>query len=164
MKKSQKIGIFLLFILSNSKFALADVVGVSSKAALLQQLQIGLEIRLKDYDLPTYLTSKLPAGTSPELITSTFLSAWTQLTFSVCQQAIAKGQVPPNLSSQGPIEKWLIKIASRSWYRPSQSTDIQAAYDAGFNSANSNLPQSTRLALSCSFVFSSPNVYTILAN
>ncbi|MCX6123658.1 MAG: hypothetical protein NTV34_02750 [Proteobacteria bacterium] len=164
MKNALKTLSIALTLIVTSDLSFASVVGVSSRVALLQQLQFGLEIKLKDYDLPAYLTSKLPSGTQPELITSTFLSAWTQLTYMVCQQAIAKSQVPTNLTTPDAIKKWLTKIASKSWTKQSQQSEIGAAYEAGFNSVNSTLPQTSRLALSCSFILSSPNFYAITTN
>ena len=164
MKASSLVFSYLMSLLFAHGTILASVIGVAPRAALLQQLQLGLEIKLKDYNLPSYLTTKLPTGNRPELMTSTFMSAWTQLTYSVCKQAVVKGQVPPNLSTPDSIKKWLTKISVNSWSTPSQANEIQTAYDAGFNSANTGLPQNVRLALSCSYVLSSPNVYATTAH
>lgn len=153
----------VIFLASGSLLhAQSRVSGVSTKNALLHQIQLGLNINLSKYTLSASLLSKLPTTNNLSSITSSFQSAWTQLTFSVCSEAISKGEIPTNLSTASAIKAWLRNLATKTWAVTPGDSDIENSYQAGFSTVSVSVSAKNKMALSCSHILSSPNLYTIL--
>ena len=137
----------------------AEVTGVASKASLLQQLQISLDITVQQMRLPEQVVSKLPLTNDLEEIKPSFLAAWTQTSFLACKRAVQANKIP-TLEKQDEIENWIKSMTAASWGAEASTAEAKELYSATFTNNIDETPVH-KMSLLCALIMSSPKVYFI---
>lgn len=149
-----RVIIFYFFLITVSS-GFAEILGVSTKTQLLQQLSLSLKISVTEMSLPATVLDKLPNSGLVDEIKPSFLTAWTQVTFLGCARAIALGKIKIT-SHQPEALAWIQSLASGAWGKEPTAAEVEEIYLSSFN-GNGKKEQTHSLA--CSMVMSSPHVY-----
>ena len=138
--------------------SLARVDALATKTALMQQLQLSLDMNINNMNLPENLLAKLPVTTAIEEITPSFLSAWTQVTFLACDRAIQTNRIQ-YLSDENEVKEWIKSFTAKSWGVEATNDEVEEIYQAGYGLKHNTSRH--QMSFSCSMVLSSPKVYVV---
>lgn len=147
--------LIIIFIFSMPLSSYAKIVGVSSKIQLLQQLSLSLNVPVADMNIPSSLIDKLPNTTQIEEVTTTFLTAWTQITYIGCSKAMSNGKMNLTLN-ESTAKKWITQLSESTWGAAPLAEDVNLIFQSTLaNKVNDKQAH----VLACSMILSSPKSF-----
>ncbi len=153
--------LIILILVFSCTQALARIKGISTRNQLLQQLQISLNTNIADLNLPQTLVSKLPLANDLTLVKASFFSAWRQITFNACSDALAVGNISIDLNDRQSFARDLENLSLTSWGESIQDHETQFFWEIAANQSGTEDSIINRKSLVCSSLLSSPKVYLI---